>query len=128
MPPFDNVLGKHSLNSDLVYLMLTLVSLIPEIMMNLFYCGDHLESKVEGPGTTLRYAVLMAAKKAPQVKGASSKHGTIICKMNDSRNVVLRTRGVDPGGAGGAVAPPPPNENIGGGQTYRFAPPIILTT
>ena len=34
-------------------------------------------------------------------------------------------RGVDPGGAGGAVAPP---MKILGGQTYHFAPPIISTT
>ena len=33
-------------------------------------------------------------------------------------------RGVDPGGAGGAVAPP---MKILGGRTYHFAPPIIST-
>ena len=38
---------------------------------------------------------------------------------------IATRRGVDPGGAGGAVAPP---MKILGGQKYRFAPPIISAT
>ena len=53
--------------------------------------NDYIGVFVNEDLTPLRYAVLMAAKKAPQVKGASSKHGTIICKMNDSSYVALRT-------------------------------------
>ena len=34
--------------------------------------------------TTMWYKVLMAAKKAPDVKGVTSKHGNVICKMNDA--------------------------------------------
>lgn len=34
--------------------------------------------------TTMWYKVLMAAKKAPDVKGVNSKHGNVVCKMNDA--------------------------------------------
>ena len=41
--------------------------------------------------TPIRHAVLMKAKKAPSVKGATTKHGKIICKMNDDSFKVLKT-------------------------------------
>ena len=46
-------------------------------------------------------------------------------EINGDHALVIEIRGVDPGGAGGAVAPP---TKILGGQTYRFAPPIIPPT
>ena len=52
---------------------------------------DHRGVFINEDLTTLRYSVLMAAKKAPQVKGVSTKHGAIICKMNDNSHAVLRT-------------------------------------
>ena len=41
--------------------------------------------------TSMRYKVLMAAKKAPDVKGVTSKHGNVICKMNDDSYKTLRS-------------------------------------
>ena len=41
--------------------------------------------------TPLRYKLLMAAKKAPDVKTATSKYGNIVCKMNDDTYKTLRT-------------------------------------
>ena len=38
----------------------------------------------------MRHAVLMKAKKAASVKGATTKHGKIVCKMNDDSFKVLK--------------------------------------
>ena len=52
---------------------------------------DHKGVFINEDLTSMRYALLMAAKKAPLVKGVSSKHGSIVCKMTDNSHMVLRT-------------------------------------
>ena len=50
-------------------------------------------------------------------------HKILTSVTNIIKDTVYRQRRRSWGwGGGAAVAPPPPNENIGGGQTYRFAP------
>ena len=41
--------------------------------------------------TPLRHALLMRAKNLTAVKGVSSKHGNIICRMADNEFVTLRS-------------------------------------
>ena len=41
--------------------------------------------------TRLRHAVLMTAKRAPTVKGVSTRQGNIVCKMENDEYVVLRS-------------------------------------
>ena len=41
--------------------------------------------------TPLRYALLMRAKNTPAVKGVTTRHGNVICKMGDNDFVTLRS-------------------------------------
>ena len=40
--------------------------------------------------TTMRYKMMMFARKAPKVKGLISRDGIIICKMDDDTYISLR--------------------------------------